>query len=131
MEKREKSEPLHYRELVVWQKSMDLAQAIYRLTPQLPREETYGMRSQITRAAVSIPANIAEGWTRESRNEKAQFLAIAQGSLAEVETLLTLCERIGWFQPQETILARGLIDEVSRMLTTMRRKLREGRETRK
>lgn len=131
MEKREKSEPLHYRELVVWQKSMDLAQAIYRLTPQFPREETYGMRSQITRAAVSIPANIAEGWTRESRNEKAQFLAIAQGSLAEVETLLTLCERIGWFQPQETILARGLIDEASRMLTTMRRKLREGRETRK
>ena len=131
MEKREKSEPLHYRELVVWQKSMDLAQAIYRLTPQFPREETYGMRSQITRAAVSIPANIAEGWTRESRNEKAQFLAIAQGSLAEVETLLTLCERIGWFQPQETILARGLIDEASRMLTTMRRTLREGRETRK
>ncbi len=131
MEEREKSKPLHYRELVVWQKAMDLAQAIYLLTPKLPREETYGMRSQLTRAVVSIPANIAEGWTRESRNEKAQFLAIAQGSLAEAETLLTLCERINWFQEQETLLARGLMDEISRILTTMRRKLREERETRK
>lgn len=122
--------PLTYRELVVWQKAMDLAQAIYQLSPQLPREETYGMRSQLTRAAVSIPANIAEGWARESRNEKAQFLAIAQGSLAETETLLTLCERIGWFQIQDTLIARGLIDEISRMLTTMRRKLRAARATR-
>ena len=127
MEERETRRPLHYRELVVWQKAMDLAQAIYSLTPQLPREETYGMRSQITRAVVSIPANIAEGWTRESRNEKAQFLAISQGSLAEAETLLTLCERIGWFQTTETIVARALMDEISRMLTTMRRNLRNQR----
>ena len=127
MEEREKSKPLHYRELVVWQKAMDLAQAIYQLVHQLPREETYGMRSQITRAVVSIPANIAEGWARESRNEKAQFLAIAQGSLAEMEALLTLCERIGWFQSHETTVARGLTDEISRMLTTLRRNLRSQR----
>lgn len=131
MEQEAPIKPLHYRELVVWQKAMELAQAIYLLTPKLPREETYGMRSQLTRAVVSIPANIAEGWTRESRNEKAQFLAIAQGSLAESETLLTLCERICWFQEHETALARGLMDEISRMLTTMRRKLREERETRR
>ena len=79
------------------------------------------MRSQITRAAISIPANIAEGWARESDKEKAQFLAIAQGSLAEAETLLTLCEQIGWFPNQETTTLRGLWDEVGRMLTTMRR----------
>ena len=127
MEEREKSKPLPYRELVVWQKAMDLAQAIYQLVPQLPREETYGMRSQITRAVVAIPANIAEGWTRESRNEKAQFLAIAQGSLAEAETLLTLCERIGWIQMDEMKVARGLMDEISRILTTMRRNLRNQR----
>src|SRR5438105_14603041 len=112
---------MHYRELTVWQKAMEAAKEVYRLAPLLPREETYGMRSQITRAAVSIPANIAEGWTRESRAEKAQFLAIAQGSLAETETLLTLCEQIGWFPEQETPQLRGLIDEVGRMLTTMRR----------
>ena len=116
---------MHYRETTVWQKAMEAARELYRLAPMLPREETYGMRSQITRAAVSIPANIAEGWTRESNKEKAQFLAIAQGSLAETETLLTLCEQIGWFPEKETALLRSLLDEVSRMLTTLRRKFRQ------
>lgn len=116
-----------YRQLVVWQKAMDLARAVYGLAPMLPREETYGMRSQLTRAAVSIPANIAEGWARESRAEKAQFLAIAQGSLAETETLLTLCEQIGWFPKPDTATLRRLIEEVGRMLTAMRRNLRETR----
>ncbi len=79
------------------------------------------MRSQLTRAAVSVPTNIAEGWTRESRAEKAQFLAIAHGSLAEAETLLSLCEQIGWFPSDETAKSRSLMLEVSRMLTAMRR----------
>lgn len=116
---------MHYRDAIVWNKAMDMAQEVYRLAPRLPREETYGLRSQITRAAVSVPANVAEGWARESNREKAQFLAIAQGSLAEAETLLTLCERLGWFPPKETAQVRGLFDEVSRILTTMRRHRRE------
>ncbi len=115
---------MHYRQTVLWQKAMQAAQEVYRLAPRIPREETYGMRSQITRASVSIPANIAEGWTRETNRDKAQFLAIAQGSLAEVETLLTLCESFGWFPPEETGHLRNLLDEVSRMLTSMRRKRR-------
>ena len=115
---------MHYRETTVWQKAMQAAKEVYRMAPKLPREETYGMRSQITRAIVSIPANTAEGWTRESSREKAQFLAIAQGSLAEAETLLTLCEEIGWFPIHETESLRQLLDEVSRMLTTLRRKFR-------
>ncbi len=115
---------MHYRELTVWKKAMEAAKEVYRLAPLLPRAEIYGMRSQVTRAAVSVPANIAEGWTRESTREKAQFLAIAQGSLAETETLLTLCEQLSWFPEAETVTLRGLIDEVSRMLTTMRRNLR-------
>ena len=106
---------------------MDLARQVYRLAPILPKEETYGMRSQITRAAVSIPANIAEGWSRESEKERAQFLAIAQGSLAETETLLTLCEEIGWFPAEKTAALRSLIVEVGKMLSSMRRKLRESR----
>jgi four helix bundle protein len=118
---------LHYRELVVWRKAMDLAKEAYRLAPLLPREETYGMRSQITRAAISVPANIAEGWTRESEKERAQFLAIAQGSLAETETFLTLCEEIGWFPEEQTADARSLITEVGKMLSTLRRKLRQPR----
>jgi four helix bundle protein len=115
---------MHYRELIVWQKAMKAAREAYRLAPMLPKEEIYGMRSQITRAAVSMPANIAEGWTRESSKEKGQFLAIAHGSLAEVETLVTLCEQMRWFPENETADLRSLLDEVSRMLTTMRRSRR-------
>jgi len=122
---------MHYRGLIVWQKAMSAAREVYRLVLRLPREEIYGMRSQITRAAVSIPANIAEGWTRESTKEKAHLLVIAHGSLAETETLLTLCEDLGWFPPNETATLRGLLDEVSRMLTTLRRKERGKREERR
>ena len=103
---------MHYRELTDWQKAMDAAKEVYRLAPQLPREETYGMRSQITRAAASVPANIAEGWNRESEKETAQFLSVAQGSLAEAETFLTLCEQIGWFSTAETSRACELFTEV-------------------
>lgn len=110
-----------YWQLIVWQKAMAMARSVYTLVPGLPREETYAMRSQLTRAAVSVPTNIAEGWTRESRAEKAQFLAIAHGSLAEAETLLSLCEQIGWFPSDETAKSRSLMLEVSRMLTAMRR----------
>ena len=116
--------PMHYRETILWQKAMESAREIYRLAPLLPREETYGMRSQITRAVVSVPANIAEGWTRETNREKAHFLAVAQGSLAETETLLTLCEDLGWFPKSETTTLRSLMDEVSRILTSMRRRWR-------
>ena len=115
---------MHFKELIVWQKAMEAAREVYRLVPRLPREETYGMRSQITRAAVSIPANIAEGWARESEREKAQFLAIAQGSLAELETLLILCQDLNWFPEHETRILRDVMSEVGRMLTTMRRKRR-------
>ncbi len=115
---------MHYRETILWRKAMEAAREVYRLVPRLPREETYGMRSQITRAAVSVPANVAEGWTRETDRDKANFLAIAQGSLAETETLLTLCEDLGWFPTTETATLRGLLDEVSRMLTSMRRRFR-------
>ena len=115
---------MHYRELTVWQKAMEAAKEVYRLAPKLPREETYGMRSQITRAVVSIPANIAEGWARESEKERAQLLAIAQGSLAETETFLTLCEEIGWFPKAETEPLHFLLTEVGKMLTTLRRNFR-------
>ena len=116
---------MHYRQTTSWQKA--IAREVYQLAPMLPREETYGMRAQITRAAVSIPANIAEGRTRESDREKAQFFSIAHGSLSETETLLTLCEQVNWFPEAQTALLRTLIDEVSRMLTSMRRKRRGAR----
>jgi four helix bundle protein len=115
---------MHYRDTVVWGKAMEVACEIYRLSKLLPSEERYGMRSQITRAAVSVPSNIAEGWTRESKKEKVQFLSVAHGSLAELETQLTLCERVGWLDDTETSFVRKRVEEVSRILTTMRRNQR-------
>ena len=115
---------MHYRETVVWKRAMQAAREVYRLVQFLPREEVYGMRAQMTRAGVSVPSNIAEGWTRESKAEKRQFLAVAQGSLAELETQLTLCEEIGWLSIGQTKALRECIDETSRMLTTFRQRLR-------
>lgn len=115
---------MHYRETVVWAKAMEVAREVYRLIGRLPKEETYGMRAQLTRAAVSIPGNIAEGWTRGSPREKLQCLSLAHGSAAELETQVTLCEQIGWFPEPETLYLRATLDEVSRTLTTMRRNRR-------
>ena len=83
-----------YRDLKVWQEGMNLAELSYRLTRTFPKEETYGMISQIRRAATSIPANIAEGYGRKTRGEYIQFLYIAQGSLKELETHFLLSVRV-------------------------------------
>ncbi|ODH02095.1 hypothetical protein A4S05_02830 [Nostoc sp. KVJ20] len=83
-----------YQDLKVWQEAMNLAEECYRVTKPFPKEETYGMISQIRRASVSIPANIAEGYGRRTRGEYIQFLYIAQGSLKELETHLLLSIRV-------------------------------------
>ena len=111
---------LHYRETIVWRKAMDMAKEVYGLMPCLPREETYGMRAQVTRSAVSVAANVAEGWARESDKERGQFLAIAQGSLAETDTYITLCEELEWMPVERTARVRALMTEVGRMLSTLR-----------
>ena len=102
VESQQKSAGPDYKSLVMWQKSMAAEKTVYGIMPQLPREETYGMRSQLTRAVVSIPANIAEGWARETRRDTAHFLAIANSSLAETETLLPLSEELNWMTSKET-----------------------------
>ncbi|PBC12061.1 four helix bundle protein [Mesorhizobium sp. WSM3859] len=84
-----------YKDLIVWQQAMDLAVATYSLTKAWPREELYGLTSQIRRSATSIPANIAEGYGRDNTGSYQQFLRIAQGSLKELETHLQIAERIG------------------------------------
>ncbi|TVP63104.1 MAG: four helix bundle protein [Nodularia sp. (in: Bacteria)] len=83
-----------YQDLKAWQEAMNLGEECYRVTKQFPKEETYGMTSQIRRASVSIPANIAEGYGRRTRGEYIQFLYIAQGSLKELETHLLLSIRV-------------------------------------
>ena len=115
---------MHYMETVLWNKAMLLAELACKGAGKLPREERYGVRLQVSRAAISVASNIAEGWTRESKKERGQFLAIAHGSLSELHTQLLLCQRIGWL-PQDLLRQPfGLIDEISRMLTTLRQRLR-------
>lgn len=85
-----------YRDLVVWQKSIELVVAAYKLTATFPEHERFGLTSQLHRAAVSVPANIAEGHARMHRNEYVHHLSIARGSLAELETHITIAVRLGY-----------------------------------
>jgi four helix bundle protein len=114
-----------HRDLTVWQKSMDLAVEIYRLAAKLPHSETYRLVSQITRAAASVPANIAEGHARATRRDFANFVAIAKGSLMETETFLMLAVRLSYLAEAEAAVALGLITENSKMLTVLRNRLKE------
>ena len=113
-----------YRDLIVWQKSMALAETIYRCSSQLPKEETYGMRSQLTRAAASIPTNIAEGQARHSTGEFLQFLGIARGSLAELETLLILCGNLNLLPQENVNSALSACEEIGKLLTGLVKSLR-------
>ena len=115
-----------HRDLIVWQKSMDLAVEVYRVTAKFPRSELYRLTSQLTRAAASVPANIAEGHARSTRKDYANFLAIAKGSLMEVETFLMLGLRLGYANEEQTGRSLGLVTEVSKMITAIRLRLHEG-----
>lgn len=113
-----------HKDLVVWQKAMDLAEQVYAISAAFPREERYGMVDQLTRAAVSVPANIAEGHARGTRKDYAHFISIAQGSLAETETYLLLAARLKYIAPAALEGALGLLSEVSKMLAALRSCLR-------
>ena len=109
-----------HRDLVVWQKAMALAVEIYRLSSRFPREEMYRLVSQITRAAASVPANIAEGHARGTARDYANFLSIAKGSLMEIETFVMLAIELKYITREEAEGALSLITEVSKMLTVLR-----------
>jgi four helix bundle protein len=117
------SEAQSHRDLVVWQKAMALAEQVYKVAAKFPASETYRLVAQVTRAAASVPANIAEGNARGSRRDYANFLAIAKGSLMETETFLVLAVRLRYVEQQEVNPTFSLITEVSKMLTVLRRRL--------
>lgn len=112
-----------YRDLLVWQKGMNLAEEVYRLSQSWPKEETYGLTSQARRAVVAIPANIAEGYGRQSTASYAQFLKIARGSLKELETHLLIAERVGLASAGSCADALQNADELGRMLGALIKKL--------
>lgn len=112
-----------YRDLKVWQQGMDLAEGCYLATRQFPKDELYGMISQIRRASASIPANISEGYGRKSRNEYIQFLYIAQGSLKELETHLLLSQRVKLASKEVIFPLLTQCESVGRLLTGLIRAL--------
>lgn len=119
----ENAKPRHYKELLVWQKGIVLAKLVYRLTQRFPAEERFGLTSQMRRAAVSVPSNIAEGQARRGTGEFLQFLSHAEGSLAELETQLLLSVELGLCGRAEVDPSLNEIDELQKMLVALRRKL--------
>lgn len=113
-----------HRDLLVWQKGMDLVVAIYDLTAAFPPDERFGLTAQLRRAAVSVPSNIAEGRGRTTPGEYANHLSVARGSLKEVETLVEISLRLEFLERATGDRVMAACDEVSRMLTGLKRSLR-------
>ena len=116
-----------YRDLVAWQKGIAIAKEIYLLTKQLPADEKFGLVSQMRRAAGSVPSNIAEGQACHTTGEFIQFISHAEGSVAELDTQLTLCQDLGLLTQKESTAAANLLEELRRMLNGLRRKLSTSR----
>lgn len=112
-----------YRELKVWQLGVDLAIEIYRLTSAFPKSEAYGLTSQLRRAAVSIPSNIAEGHARKTRREMQRFANIAKGSLAELETQLIIAGELSYLAKDALQKILRTTEEESRMLSGLLRSI--------
>ena len=112
-----------YRDLIVWQRAVQMSVAIYRLTAGFPKEELYGLTSQLRRAGVSAASNIAEGYGRGSRGEYKQFLAIARGSNLEAQTQLVVARELGFANQQEIDTVENLSFEIGKMLNSMLKKL--------
>jgi four helix bundle protein len=112
-----------YKDLTVWQRAMQMSLAIYRLSSGFPPEERYGLTSQIRRAGVSVPSNIAEGYGRGTRKDYKQFLSIARGSTLEVQTQLIIANELGFCDLQQMKETEGLSEEVSKMLYSLIGKL--------
>ncbi|HEV2802773.1 MAG TPA: four helix bundle protein [Pyrinomonadaceae bacterium] len=112
-----------HRDLIAWQKAMELVVAVYKLSQKFPKEELYGLTSQLRRAAVSIPANIAEGQGRRSKTEFKQFLGHARGSLLELDTHLELALRFNYLDSKEHALVQEQLREVGRIMNGLLRSL--------
>lgn len=118
------SESSGYRELVVWQKSMDLVELIYQITASFPDSERFGLSNQLQRAAISIPSNIAEGYGRGGGDYR-RHVNIARGSLMEIETQIEIAVRLNYISKDEIKQAWSLSQEIGRMLTKLSQALKD------
>ena len=114
-----------YRDLIVWQKSLKLVTEIYSITKSFPKEELYGLTSQIRRSAVSVPSNIAEGYGRNSTQDYIRFLQITCGSLYEMQTQMEIAVNLGYLDREYSENIFNIINEIERMLNSFIRKLQE------
>lgn len=112
-----------YKELLVWQKSIQLVVEVYKLTKIFPKEEIYGLVSQMRRAAVSIPSNIAEGHDRNSDKEFSQFLCISRGSLAELETQVIIAQKLGYINQEQMTHVLNSSYEIGKMINGLLKKI--------
>jgi four helix bundle protein len=119
----ERSVGSSYRDLRVWNTAISLVLEVYRITESFPQAERFDLTSQLRRAAISVPSNIAEGHARTTRGEYKTFLSIARGSVVEVEVQLTLAERLGYVQSAILATALDHCDAISRMITNLKRAL--------
>jgi four helix bundle protein len=109
-----------HRDLIAWQKAMELVTEIYRVTKQFPHDELYGLSAQLRRAAVSVPSNLAEGHGRNSRNEFHQFIGHARGSLVEVETQIEIASNLGYISADVSDSLLQKASEVGRLVNGLR-----------
>jgi four helix bundle protein len=116
-----------FRDLIAWQKAMLLCNCVYALSASFPDSERFGLTSQIRRAVVSIPSNIAEGYGRRRKQDYLRFLDIARGSLFEVETQLELAEQLGFAGPDATASSLELVHETARIVFGLVRSLEQGK----
>jgi four helix bundle protein len=112
-----------YRDLIAWQRAVELSVKIYKLTGDFPLEEIYGITAQMRRAAVSIASNIAEGYGRNSRSEYRHFLGVARGSTLELQTQLAIAKKLVFGKPELLEKAEGLADDTGKIIWAIRKKL--------
>ena len=112
-----------FRELIVWQKALDLVEEIYKASKSFPNDELYGLTSQIRRAVVSIPSNIAEGQGRDSTREFRHHLSIAYASLCEIQTQIFIAQRLIYLKEEQVIRLLGMIEEIARLINGLSKSL--------
>ena len=112
-----------YKDLDIWKKGIELVKNIYQITERFPRSETYGLTSQLRRCAVSIPSNVAEGFRRQYSKEFKQFLSVAMGSAAELETQIIIAKELNYIDSEAEMKILETVDHLSRMIFNLNKRL--------